>query len=155
MVISVVFCFLCKGFISENFNQEGKIPDESEFLHMCLKGDAMKDVLTFVILIGISSYSWELLDFSYLINFSIPLGVVYFSSMFEQGSLKFLWRQCVGLLQVNEVLLFLMLLVILSAPVKKWLMREFAIDCWLVIKFPSILWVEYLYLSGFCMLTIL
>jgi len=30
LVISVVSCFLCKGFISENFNQEGKIPDEND-----------------------------------------------------------------------------------------------------------------------------
>jgi len=42
------------------------------------------------------------------------------------------------MLQFHEVLLFLMLLVILSATVKKQLLKEFVIDCWLVIKFPSI-----------------
>ena len=25
---------ICKGFISENFNQRGKIPNESDLLHM-------------------------------------------------------------------------------------------------------------------------
>jgi hypothetical protein len=37
--------------------------------------------------------------------------------MFEQGSLKFVQRQGMGLLQFNEVLSFLMLLAILSATV--------------------------------------
>jgi len=56
---------------------------------MCVRGDVMKGTVTFGILIGIPSYPWELLDFSDLINSSIHLGVVYFSSKFEQGSLKF------------------------------------------------------------------
>ena len=34
LVISVLSPFLGKGFISENFNLEGKIPDESDLLHM-------------------------------------------------------------------------------------------------------------------------
>ena len=29
LVVSVLSPFLCMGFISENFNWEGKIPDES------------------------------------------------------------------------------------------------------------------------------
>jgi hypothetical protein len=37
------------------------------------------------------------LDFSDLIIFSISLGVEYFSFMFEQGSLKFVWKLCMGL----------------------------------------------------------
>jgi len=37
LVISVLSPFLCKGFISENFNQEGKIPDESDLLHMFVR----------------------------------------------------------------------------------------------------------------------
>ena len=86
---------------------------------MYVRGDVMKDVLTFRIFIGIPSYPWEFLDFSDLIIFYISLGVVYFSFMFEQVSLKFLWKQCMGLLQFNNVLSFLMLLVILSATVKK------------------------------------
>ena len=44
--ISDLSPFLCKGFISENFNWEGKIPDESDLLHMCVKGYVMKGVLT-------------------------------------------------------------------------------------------------------------
>ena len=28
LVISILFPFLCKGFISENFNREEKIPDK-------------------------------------------------------------------------------------------------------------------------------
>jgi len=36
---------------------------------------------------------------------------------------------CVGLLQFNDGLLFIMLLVILSAHVKKCLLKEFAIIC--------------------------
>ena len=44
--ISILSPFLCKGFISENFNWEGKIPDESDLLHMCVKGYVMKGVLT-------------------------------------------------------------------------------------------------------------
>jgi hypothetical protein len=35
------------GFISEYFNREGKIPDESDLLHMYVKGDVIKGVLTF------------------------------------------------------------------------------------------------------------
>ena len=46
LVISVMSPFLCKGFISENFNLEGKIPDESDLLHMYVRGDVMKGVLT-------------------------------------------------------------------------------------------------------------
>jgi phage-related holin len=34
-----------------------------------------------------------------------------------------------GLLQFNEVLSFLMMLDILSATVKNWLLKELAIDC--------------------------
>ena len=90
MVISVLPPFLCKGFISENFNWEGKIPDESDLLHMYVRGDMMKGVLTFRIFIGIPSYPWEFLDFSDLRIFSISLDAVYFSFIFEHGSLKFL-----------------------------------------------------------------
>jgi len=45
LVISVLSPFLCKGFISKNFNREGKIPDESDLLHMYVRGDVMKGVL--------------------------------------------------------------------------------------------------------------
>jgi hypothetical protein len=51
LVISVLYPFICKGFISENFNQEGKIRDESDVLHMFVRGDVMKG--TFRIFIGI------------------------------------------------------------------------------------------------------
>jgi hypothetical protein len=53
LIISVLSPFLCKGFISENFNQERKILDKSGFLHMYVRGDVMRGVLTFRILIGI------------------------------------------------------------------------------------------------------
>jgi len=56
LVISVLSPFLCKGFISENFNQEGKVPHKSDLLHMYVRGDVMKGVLSFRISIGISSY---------------------------------------------------------------------------------------------------
>jgi hypothetical protein len=36
LVISVLPPFLCEGLISENFNQEGKIPEESDLLHVCV-----------------------------------------------------------------------------------------------------------------------
>jgi len=56
-VISVLsLFFLCKGLISENFNRQGKIPDESDLLHMYVR-DVIKGVLTFRIFIGIPSYS--------------------------------------------------------------------------------------------------
>jgi hypothetical protein len=87
--------FLYKGFISENFNQQRKIPNESGLLHMYVRGDAIKGVLTFRILIGIPSYPRVSLNISDLIFFSISLGVVHFSFIFEQGSLKSLYRQCV------------------------------------------------------------
>jgi len=45
LVISILSPFLCKGFISENFNQEGKILDESDFLHMYVREDVMRGVL--------------------------------------------------------------------------------------------------------------
>jgi len=56
LVISVLSPFLCKGFISEKFNQEGKIPDESDLLLMYVRGDVMKGVLTSRIFIGIPLY---------------------------------------------------------------------------------------------------
>ena len=107
-----------QGFYFRNFNREGKIPDESDLLLTYVRGDVLKGVLTFRIFVGIPSYPWEFMDFSGFIIFSITLGVVYFSFMFEQESLKFLWRQCTGLLQFNAFLSFLKLLVILSATVK-------------------------------------
>jgi len=55
----------------------------------------MKCALTFRILIVIPSYPRVFLNFSDLILFSISLGVVCFSFIFEQGSLKLLWGQCV------------------------------------------------------------
>ena len=57
---------------------------------MYVRGDVIKGVLTVKIFIGIPSYPWEFLDFGDLIIFSISFSVVYFSFMFEQGSLKFL-----------------------------------------------------------------
>ena len=57
LVMSVLPLFLCKGFISENFNWEGKIPDKSDLLHMYVRGDVMKGVLTFRIFIVIQSYT--------------------------------------------------------------------------------------------------
>ena len=54
--MSILSPFLCKGFISENFNREGKIPDESDLLHVYVRGDVMKGVLTFRNFIGIPSY---------------------------------------------------------------------------------------------------
>jgi hypothetical protein len=56
LVVCVLSTLLHKGFISENFNQEGKIPDKSDLLHMYVRGDVMKGVLTFRIFIGIPSY---------------------------------------------------------------------------------------------------
>jgi len=41
------------GFISENFNLEGKISNKNDLLHMYVRGDVTKSVLTFRILIGI------------------------------------------------------------------------------------------------------
>jgi len=56
LVISVLSSFLCKGFISESFNQEGEIPDENDFLHIYVRRDVVKGVLTFRIFVGIPSY---------------------------------------------------------------------------------------------------
>jgi hypothetical protein len=56
LVISILPPFLCSGFISENCNQEGKIPDENNLLHTCFGGDVIKVVLTFRIFIGIASH---------------------------------------------------------------------------------------------------
>jgi hypothetical protein len=56
LFISILSPFSCKGLISENFNWEGKIPDKSDLLHMCVIGDVIKGVLTFRISIGIQSY---------------------------------------------------------------------------------------------------
>ena len=59
------------------------------------------------------------MDFSDLIIFSISLGVVCFSFMFEKESLKFVCKQCMGLLQFNEVLSFVMLLVFCQLLLKR------------------------------------
>jgi len=56
LVISVLSPFLCKSFISENFNQKGKIPDERDVLHMYVREGVMEGVLTFRNSIGIPSY---------------------------------------------------------------------------------------------------
>jgi hypothetical protein len=56
LVISILSPFLCYGFISENFDWEGKIPKGSDLLHMYVRGDVMKGVFTFRIFIGIPSY---------------------------------------------------------------------------------------------------
>jgi hypothetical protein len=42
--------------MSKHFNREGKIPDESDFLHVYVRGDVIKGVLTSRIFIGITSY---------------------------------------------------------------------------------------------------
>ena len=39
LVISILSPFLNKGFISEKFYREGKIPEESDLLHMYVRGD--------------------------------------------------------------------------------------------------------------------
>ena len=44
-VISILSSFLCKGFISENFNGRRKLPDESDLLHMYVRGAMMIGVL--------------------------------------------------------------------------------------------------------------
>ena len=56
LFISILSPFLCKGFISENFNQEGKIPDESDLLHMYVREAVMIGVFTCRIFIGIPPY---------------------------------------------------------------------------------------------------
>jgi len=56
LLISILSPFLCKGFISENLNWEGKIPDKSDLLHMYVGGDVIRDALAFQIFIGIPSY---------------------------------------------------------------------------------------------------
>jgi len=88
LVVSGLSPFLCKGFISENFNWEEKIPDNSDLLWMYVRGDVIEGIFTFRIFIGIPPYPWEFLDFSDLKIVSISLGVGYFSFTFERGSLK-------------------------------------------------------------------
>jgi multisubunit Na+/H+ antiporter MnhG subunit len=46
LVIFVLSPFLYNGFISESFHHEGKIPEENDLLHMYVKGDTMKGLLT-------------------------------------------------------------------------------------------------------------
>lgn len=55
-LVMSILSFLCKGFMSKHFNREGKIPDESDFLHVYVRGDVIKGVLTSRIFIGITSY---------------------------------------------------------------------------------------------------
>jgi hypothetical protein len=40
----------------KNFNLEGKMPDKSNLLHMYVREDVMKGILTFRIFMGIPSY---------------------------------------------------------------------------------------------------
>jgi hypothetical protein len=47
--------FLNKGFISEYFRQSGKIPNDSDLLHMWVNGLIMKGELSFNNLVDISS----------------------------------------------------------------------------------------------------
>ena len=100
----------------------------------------MRGVLTFRILIVIPSYPRVFLNFSDVIIFSISLGFVYFSFIFEQGSLKFLGRQCVcvcvELLQLNEVLSYFMLIIILLVRVKNYLLKE--CNCLLISNYVTI-----------------
>jgi hypothetical protein len=60
------------------------------YIHTYVRGDVMNGVLTFKIFIEIPSYPREFLDFSELIIFYISSSVVYFSFVYEQGSLKIL-----------------------------------------------------------------
>ena len=53
--------FLNKGFISEYFKRSGKIPDNNDLLHMCVRGELMNGGLIFNTLVGISSYPWQFL----------------------------------------------------------------------------------------------
>ena len=46
MVMFILSHFLYNGFISENVNHEGKIHEESDLLHMYVKGGTMKGLLT-------------------------------------------------------------------------------------------------------------
>jgi hypothetical protein len=48
--------FLSTGFTIENFNLDGKIPEERDLLHMCVKVEPMKGALNFRILTEISLY---------------------------------------------------------------------------------------------------
>jgi len=73
--ILVLSPFLYNGFILEHFNQEGKIPEESDLLNMNVSRNMKKRVLTFRIFVWISTYWWALFDFSDLIIFSISLVV--------------------------------------------------------------------------------
>ena len=57
---------------------------------MYVRGDVLKGEFNFTIFIGLQSYTWEFLGFSYLLIFSISFGFGCFSLMSEQGSLKFL-----------------------------------------------------------------
>ena len=43
--MSVLSQFIYKRFISENLNQQRKIPNDSDLLHMYVRGDALKDYL--------------------------------------------------------------------------------------------------------------
>jgi len=78
------------ALLKRNFNLEGKIPEESDLLHMYVRGDMIQGVFTCRIFIGISSYPREFLDFNDLIISLISLVAVYFIFMFVKGSLKFL-----------------------------------------------------------------
>jgi hypothetical protein len=63
---------LNKGFISEYFNQSGKIPDDNYLLHMCVRGEIVKGELIFNSLVDISSYPWELFNLRDLIFLNFP-----------------------------------------------------------------------------------
>jgi hypothetical protein len=85
--------FLKIGFIWEYFNHVGKTPRLSDLLHIYINGNRINDKLIFRICCGISSYSYEYLNFN---DFTISLisllvmGVVYiWERMFEYIREKF------------------------------------------------------------------
>jgi hypothetical protein len=47
--------FLNTGFTTENFNLDGKIPDERDLLQIYVKGEIIKGALIFNILVDIIS----------------------------------------------------------------------------------------------------
>jgi len=64
LFILVLSPFLYMVFISKKFNQQSKIPNEIDLLHMYVRGVGIKGVLTFKIFIGITSYSRVFFNFS-------------------------------------------------------------------------------------------
>jgi hypothetical protein len=80
--------FLNKGLTTAYFKRSGKIPEDIDLLHICIRGELIKGELIFINLVDIPSYPEELLSLRDFIMLSISLVDINFKLISGNGFLK-------------------------------------------------------------------